>query len=320
MPSTSRSAMRAWGSNPPGRPSMYFMVASATLPSRAPMPPMTPMPLGLPSTLPSTSNRSLPSRSMIIRGARSRQAGSMYFSHRSTGSRMCPSASMTLYGRPMAHLLAGMLNKPSRACLFTIGRTFDLVQRKRGRLAKRGTLPHRQSLLSIHGHVLRRRWSGAPSAGTASLEGRHHVPGEELEAPHLQLRWDAAAGIGLGHDAVEVELLAQPGQAVDHALGGAECHLAGQDVVEGEAGHSVGLRLAAVGGPGPGAPDGRSGQLGLADEEGGEALAGLLHRSLRREGHVDRDAEVDARRAGVTRLPPGLSIRGELRLQIGDLR
>src|SRR5262245_9773551 len=34
-----------------------------------------------------------------MRGARSRWAGSMYRSQRSTGSRMCPSASMTLYAR-----------------------------------------------------------------------------------------------------------------------------------------------------------------------------------------------------------------------------
>ena len=72
MPSRSMSGIRACGSNPPGRPSTYLMVASLILPSRAPIPPMAPMPFGLPSTLPSTSKRSLPSVSMIIFGARSR--------------------------------------------------------------------------------------------------------------------------------------------------------------------------------------------------------------------------------------------------------
>ena len=72
MPSRSMSGMRAWGSKPPGRPSTYFMVSSDTAPCRAPMAPMTPRPFGLPSILPSMSRRSLPSVSMMSRGARSR--------------------------------------------------------------------------------------------------------------------------------------------------------------------------------------------------------------------------------------------------------
>jgi hypothetical protein len=97
MPSRSMSGMRACGSNPPGRPSTYFIVASAaTSPCRDPMAPMTPKPFWLPRTCPSTRRRSLPSVSMTIRGARSRKLGSMYLSQMSTGSSTWPSASMTL--------------------------------------------------------------------------------------------------------------------------------------------------------------------------------------------------------------------------------
>src|SRR5439155_15368435 len=104
MPSRSRSLMRAWGSKPPGRPSLYIIVSASTDPSRAPTAPSRPSPFGLPRIFPSTSKRSLPLSPMIRRGARSRYAGSMYRSQRSRGSRMWPSASMTLYVRAMARL------------------------------------------------------------------------------------------------------------------------------------------------------------------------------------------------------------------------
>ena len=63
----------------------------------AALPPIPPMPCSLPSICCSTSSFSLPvSLSVTSRGARSRNFGSMYLAHRSSGSRMCPSASMTL--------------------------------------------------------------------------------------------------------------------------------------------------------------------------------------------------------------------------------
>src|SRR5688500_5319523 len=99
MPSASMSTMRACGSQPPLRPSAYFRVPALTIPCRAPTEPRLPMPRGLPSSLPSTLRRSLPLSSMTNRGRRSRNSGSMYRSHRSRGSRMCPSASTTLYAR-----------------------------------------------------------------------------------------------------------------------------------------------------------------------------------------------------------------------------
>src|SRR5262245_14986492 len=99
MPSASISTMRACGSNPPLRPSAYFRAPGLTIPCRAPTEPRLPIPRGLPSSLPSTLRRSLPFSSMTNRGRRSRNPESMYLSHRSSGSRMCPSASTTLYAR-----------------------------------------------------------------------------------------------------------------------------------------------------------------------------------------------------------------------------
>src|SRR5229473_5595672 len=99
MSSASMSTMRACGSNPPLRPSAYFRVPALTIPCRAPTDPRLPIPRGLPSSLPSTLRRSLPLSSMTNRGRRSRNSGSIYLSHRSSGSRIWPSASTTLYAR-----------------------------------------------------------------------------------------------------------------------------------------------------------------------------------------------------------------------------
>src|SRR5262245_4662437 len=99
MPSASMSTMRACGSKPPLRPSAYFRVLGLTIPCRAPTEPRLPIPRGLPSSLPSTLRRSLPFSSITNRGRRSRNSGSMYVSQRSSGSRMWPSASTTLYLR-----------------------------------------------------------------------------------------------------------------------------------------------------------------------------------------------------------------------------
>src|SRR5206468_7182525 len=104
MPSRSRSLIRSCGSKPPGRPSLYTIVSARPDPPRATTAPSRPSPFGLPRIFPSTSKRSLPLSPMIRRGARSRYAGSMYRSQRSRGSRMWPSASMTLYVRAMARL------------------------------------------------------------------------------------------------------------------------------------------------------------------------------------------------------------------------
>src|SRR5262249_5520249 len=103
MPSASMSTMRACGSNPPLRPSAYFSVLALTIPCRTPTEPRLPIPRGLPSSLPSTRRRSLPLSSTTNCGRRSRNSGSMYLSHRSSGSRMWPSASTTLYACAIGH-------------------------------------------------------------------------------------------------------------------------------------------------------------------------------------------------------------------------
>src|SRR4029453_208870 len=65
------------------------------------------------------------------------------------------------------------------------------------------------------------------STGTGSLEGGHHLASEELQASRLQLGWDEAARVQLGHDAVQPQLLAQLCEPVDHAGGRAEGDLPG---------------------------------------------------------------------------------------------
>src|SRR5215468_2174847 len=134
MPSASMSTMRACGSNPPLRPSAYFRVLALTIPCRTPTEPRLPIPRGLPSSLPSTLRRSLPFSSMTNRGRRSWNAGSMYVSHRSSGSRMWPSASITLYARAIGHPSKGsearhiLLRPPrSRAENIAVDRPRDAV-------------------------------------------------------------------------------------------------------------------------------------------------------------------------------------------------
>src|SRR5438128_6776693 len=138
MPSASMSTMRACGSNPPLRPSAYFRVPALMIPCRTPMEPRLPIPRGLPSSLPSTLRRSLPFSSMTNRGRRSLNSGSMYVSHRSTGSRMWPSASITLY--------AGVIGNPSEgnrtAAILT------LLRRPAVRLRARTAHEHRACALA----------------------------------------------------------------------------------------------------------------------------------------------------------------------------
>src|SRR5689334_12636910 len=74
------------------------------------------------------------------------------------------------------------------------------------------------------------RISAGSIACPGSPERGDDLAGEELEAARLQVGGNAAARIQLGHDPVQPELVAQPSQPRDHALGGAEGHLALQDV------------------------------------------------------------------------------------------
>src|SRR5438094_965356 len=72
-------------------------------------------------------------------------------------------------------------------------------------------------------------------------------------------------------------------------------------------------------GAGAGTPDGRARQLGLTLEERGETLARLFDGALVGRRDVDRNAEVHARLAGVSRFTPRLPVRRELGLEIRDL-
>src|ERR1700730_3136208 len=171
-------------------------------------------------------------------------------------------------------------------------------------------LDHRYVLLS---------WCSEPS-GADSLERGHHLVRQELEASRLELRRNAAARIPPGHDAVEPQLFTKLAQPIDHARGGAEHHFLGEDVLIGQTGDALGQDARSIGGTRAGPADRGAGQLGLASEEGREALARLIPGALGGGGDVDGDAEVDARRTGMARLAPGFPVRRELSLQVGDLR
>src|SRR5881628_3572100 len=56
-----------------------------------------------------------------------------------------------------------------------------------------------------------------PFRGDDSLERGHHLVSEDLETPRFELRRNESAGVQLGHDAVEAQRVAQPGQSSDHA-------------------------------------------------------------------------------------------------------
>jgi hypothetical protein len=73
--------------------------------------------------------------------------------------------------------------------------------------------------------------------------------------------------------------------------GVAEGDLPGEDVVVGEARHTLGKGAAAVGGAGAGTADHRARKLGLAPEEVRETLAGFVDRALLRRRDVDRDLQ-----------------------------
>src|SRR5256712_3688408 len=152
-----------------------------------------------------------------------------------------------------------------------------------------------------------------------SPERGQHLAREDRGASRSQLRRNAPAGIQLGHDSVQPELVTQRSQTVDHAAGRAEGHLPREDVLVREAGHALGLESAPVGGAGARPADGGPGQLRLASEEGREALARFLPRALLGGGGVDGDPQMAAGLSGGAGLAPGLPVRRELRLQIGDL-
>src|SRR5712692_3436009 len=153
----------------------------------------------------------------------------------------------------------------------------------------------------------------------ALLERGDHVASEELEAAPFQLQRNQSTRVQLGHDAVDSELLAELLQPVDDPGGGPERDLAGQDVLIGESGHAIDLGLPAVGGTGAGASDRRGGEPALTLEEIRQARARLFDGALFGGRDVDRDAEIDARLAGMSGFVPRLPVVGQMFLEIGDL-
>src|SRR5262252_10848103 len=123
--------------------------------------PTAPMRL-MPTSCSSMTSRSLPFSPLTIFGARSRNLGSMYFSQRSSGSRMWPSASITLYSRPMACLLAAvhpgsfsdMEGVPCQAAGHAVG--LSTVQRASERLPRQGSgvLPMIQQHLPMDDDII----------------------------------------------------------------------------------------------------------------------------------------------------------------------
>src|SRR5882762_2768264 len=155
---------------------------------------------------------------------------------------------------------------------------------------------------------------------TLLLERGHHLMGEDLQALSFQLGGNEPAGVQLGHDTAQAQLFAELREAIDQAGGAAECDLLAEDLLVRESGHTVGLGLASLGGSSAGAADPRPSELGLASEIVRDALAWLLQGRLVRRPGVDRDAQIDGGLAGMTRLPPRLSVRLHLLPQLGDVR
>src|SRR5687767_5523883 len=187
MPSASMSTMRACGSNPPRRPSAYFKVLALTRPWRTPTEPRLPIPRGLPSSLPSTLRRSLPFSSMTKRGRRSRNSGSMYLSQRSSGSRMWPSASTTLYARAMGNPSEGRVGRsilpkcapPARPVRDTVARVSFLASRTHS--APEGV-----------GKAIRRREDPRLVTGAGRYTDDVNLPGQAyasmVRSPHAHAR------------------------------------------------------------------------------------------------------------------------------------
>ena len=106
---------------------------------------------------------------------------------------------------------------------------------------------------------------------------------EETEAACLELQRDEAARVQLGDDAIEPEVKTQGRQPFDDALRGPEGDLLGEDVLVRQAGHPLGERAAEVGGPGAGATDRGSGELGLTGAPD-TPLLGIISRLTLQKG------------------------------------
>src|SRR5712692_322367 len=156
-----------------------------------------------------------------------------------------------------------------------------------------------------------------PIAG--SLEGRHHLVGQDTQGPPHLLHREEAARVQLGHDAAEPELFPHPFEAIDQARGRAERDASLEDVLVRQVGELLEPRPPPITGSGVAASDARSGQLGVAAEEIRDVLVGLVEGLLLRGRGVDGDAQADVAVAGVPGLPPGRAVRPEVAPELRDV-
>src|SRR6266545_5183372 len=98
------------------------------------------------------------------------------------------------------------------------------------------------------------------------FERGHHLMRENLQGARLLLLRQESAGIQLRRDPVQAQLFAELRETVDQPRPRAERDIGAQDLRVREARQGLGLSLAPLGRAGPGPPDRRSGQVGLAVE------------------------------------------------------
>ena len=174
---------------------------------------------------------------------------------------------------------------------------------------------------SKHVRVGRENQRGDHRRVLSSSQRGQHLAREDLQAARLQLRRGMRPpGFSSATMPSRPSSVAQLGQPLDHAGGGAEHDLPREDVVVGEARHALGLHPAAVGGAGAGAAARRPGpaRSGARRTAPGSRAAPPRRpppSSRRRPGCAGR-------RCGSPRWPglaPGLPVGRELRLQVGDL-
>ena len=128
---------------------------------------------------------------------------------------------------------------------------------------------------------------------------------------------DQAAGVELGHDAVQPQLGAQLGEAVNQARRRAECHLGRQNVIVGKGGQTGGalvpqLGLLNAGGTGIG---------GVKAPHPPEVVLNAFQRlgagRLFRQPRIDRNPQRHIAGAGVSGILPGLPISLQVVPQFG---
>src|SRR5580765_4006958 len=101
-------------------------------------------------------------------------------------------------------------------------------------------------LLVLHGTAPRPGATRFPRL----LERGHDLAGQDRETPLHTLGRDEPAGVELGDDAGEAQLLAESREAVDQAGGAAERDALGQDLLVRQSGEPFDASLQALGGTG----------------------------------------------------------------------